>query len=162
SVPALRNFATVGAFGLAATLPASPPLLPPLPAPLPNLPLPLPASLPPPPPPLPLPPPPSPPPPPFPPPPPPPPPAPPTPHPPAVHAAGISPAFGLATLLPDPALTQSRLAATGPNVADRVLADFRAATADSLFSPTAFAPYETFLQHLLTRPSAPTIADLLP
>jgi predicted RND superfamily exporter protein len=77
-----------------------------------------------------------------------------------VRDAGVVGTFGLASLLPDPAVAPARLASTGGAVADRVVADFRAAVADSLFDPAAFVPYERFLRTLLNSPAAPTIADL--
>jgi preprotein translocase subunit SecF len=72
----------------------------------------------------------------------------------------VSGTFGLASLLPDPDVAQARIDATGPRYADRVIADFRAAVADSIFDPTAFEPYEGFLRTLLTSTNPPTIADL--
>ena len=44
---------------------------------------------------------------------------------------------------------------------ERVIADFRAAVADTAFDPGAFAGYEAFLRHTLSGPAAPTIADLV-
>jgi predicted RND superfamily exporter protein len=76
------------------------------------------------------------------------------------RAPGVSGTFGLASLLPDPDVAQARIDATGPKYADRVIADFRAAVADSIFDPTAFEPYEGFLRTLLTSTNPPTIADL--
>src|SRR5262249_18724536 len=53
-------------------------------------------------------------------------------------AAGVSGAFGLASVLPDPRLAAKRIAETGPEFAGRVLADFDAVVADSIFSASAF------------------------
>jgi hypothetical protein len=80
----------------------------------------------------------------------------------AVRAVGVKGTWGLATLLPDPAVVQTRLAAVKPGEVDRVLADFRAVISDSIFEPKAYEPYAEFLRILLTRTSAPAIADLLP
>jgi predicted RND superfamily exporter protein len=79
---------------------------------------------------------------------------------PATESAGIRGTFGVATLLPDPALADARCAATGPAYAERVIADFRAAVADSAFDLAAFKPYEGFLQTLLTAREPPTLATL--
>lgn len=76
------------------------------------------------------------------------------------RAAGITGTFSLATLLPDPALAESRRQATGPAVAQRVVNDFDAAVAQTVFEPAAFKPYVEFLQHLLTRTQPPGLSDL--
>jgi predicted RND superfamily exporter protein len=75
-----------------------------------------------------------------------------------VRAAGVTATFGLPTLLPDPARTAARLAAIGQNDAQRVISDFNAVVADSIFDPAAFKPYVDFLNHLLTRTQPPDIA----
>jgi predicted RND superfamily exporter protein len=80
---------------------------------------------------------------------------------PAVRQAGIAGTFGLASLLPDPTVAPSRVHAAGPAMADRVIADFHATIADSMFEPAAYEPYTQFLRTLLTAKDAPTIADLL-
>jgi predicted RND superfamily exporter protein len=46
-------------------------------------------------------------------------------------------------------------------MADRVIADFHATIADSMFEPAAYEPYTQFLRTLLTASHAPTIDDLL-
>ncbi|MEA2735089.1 MAG: uncharacterized protein QOE14_1540, partial [Humisphaera sp.] len=74
--------------------------------------------------------------------------------------AGVTGSFGLASLLPDPAVAPARVAATGEAVADRAVADFRAAVADSIFDPKSYEPYEGFLRRLLTAQKAPGIAAL--
>jgi predicted RND superfamily exporter protein len=79
----------------------------------------------------------------------------------AVRSAGVIGSFGLATLLPDPARTPSRLAAIGPAYAKQVTDDFNAAVARTIFDPATFAPYAEFLNHILTRTSAPGIDSLL-
>jgi predicted exporter len=78
-----------------------------------------------------------------------------------VRSTGIVGTFGLATLLPDPAKAQARIDATGHAVAGRVVADFDAAVAQTMFDPVAYRPYTQFLRTLLTNTHAPTIADLL-
>jgi predicted exporter len=80
---------------------------------------------------------------------------------PAMRDVGISGTYGLATLLPDPALSAERRAAVGPDLAKRVVADFQAVVAQSPFAPEAFGPYTEFLNHLLTRTDPPQIGDLL-
>src|SRR5207249_1789937 len=80
---------------------------------------------------------------------------------PAVREAGVSGTFGLASLLPDPSVAAARVAGTGPEYARRVVSDFRAAIADSLFDPSAYKPYEEFLRRLLTATRAPMVADLV-
>jgi predicted RND superfamily exporter protein len=80
---------------------------------------------------------------------------------PGVRAAGVSGTFGLASLLPDPAVARSRLRLIGPAEADRIVSDFRAVIADSLFSPAAYEPYASFLRHLLTRTTPPGLPDLI-
>jgi uncharacterized membrane protein YdfJ with MMPL/SSD domain len=80
---------------------------------------------------------------------------------PQARAAGITGTFGLATLLPDPAVAPARVAATGPALADRVVADFDAAVAQTLFEPTAYKPYAQFLRTLLTNTHPPNVAHLL-
>jgi predicted RND superfamily exporter protein len=80
---------------------------------------------------------------------------------PAVRDAGVAGTFGLASLLPDPALAPSRQQEGGVVLADRVIADFNASIADSIFDPTAYQPYTQFLRRLLTPTNAPTIDDLL-
>ena len=79
----------------------------------------------------------------------------------AVWDSGVSGSFGLASILPDP-----RNAARGgrrapPGEAERVVTDFNAAVADSLFDPAAYEPYAGFLKRLLTPGPVPTVADLL-
>jgi hypothetical protein len=80
---------------------------------------------------------------------------------PAARAAGVSGTYGLATLLPDPAVAASRRGTVSPQEAERVVADFRAVVADSPFRPEAFEPYVGFLRHLLTQDQPPTMADVL-
>jgi hypothetical protein len=60
--------------------------------------------------------------------------------------AGVVGTIGLATVLPDPAVVTRRLAEVGPGEADRAVADFRAAVADSPFDAAAFEPYAGFLR----------------
>ena len=78
----------------------------------------------------------------------------------ANRPAGIVSALGLSSLLPDPRMVNERETAVSPEEADRILADFKAAIADSVFAPAAFEPYENFLREVLRAKQAPTIADL--
>ncbi|HMB96283.1 MAG TPA: MMPL family transporter, partial [Tepidisphaeraceae bacterium] len=78
------------------------------------------------------------------------------------RVAGVATTFGLASLLPDPAIVQRRMSQVGPALADRVLTDFDAVVAQSPFSADAYRPYRDFLQRLLTPAAAPGIADLRP
>ena len=80
---------------------------------------------------------------------------------PELREAGATGTIGLATFLPDPATVRRRLAEVSPGEADRVLADFRAAVADSAFDAAAFEKYEGFLRSMLSRREAPTLADLV-
>lgn len=81
----------------------------------------------------------------------------------AARSAGVVSDFGLATLLPDPDVALRRARELTPAFAEQVLADFRAAVADSAFNPDApeIREYESFLKVVLTRPP-PTLSDLLP
>jgi preprotein translocase subunit SecF len=81
---------------------------------------------------------------------------------PSAKAAGVQSTFGLGNLLPDPATVPHRLSQVGKPLADKVVADFDAALADTSFSVEAYEPYRTFLTILLTPTSAPGITDLLP
>jgi predicted RND superfamily exporter protein len=72
----------------------------------------------------------------------------------------VAGSFGLATLLPDPAVAAERIAAPGPTVADQAVADFRAALGETIFQPAAYEPYAAFLRRLLTAERPPTITDL--
>jgi predicted RND superfamily exporter protein len=75
--------------------------------------------------------------------------------------AGVVGTIGLATFLPDPAIVQKRLAEIAPGEADRVVADFRTALADSDFDASHYDGYAEFLHTLLSKRVAPTIRDLL-
>jgi predicted exporter len=79
---------------------------------------------------------------------------------PQVKSAGVVGTFGLASLLPDPVTGRARIEATGPAVAERVVADFDAAVAQTMFDPAAYRPYAQFLRTLLTNAHPPAIADL--
>jgi len=79
----------------------------------------------------------------------------------AARSQGVAGTFGLATLLPDPRAVAARAAAIDQGEADRTVAAFRSAVADSPFDPAAYEPYARFLRMLLARRSAPTTADLL-
>jgi predicted RND superfamily exporter protein len=77
------------------------------------------------------------------------------------RSAGIAGTLGLATLLPDPAAVQRRLAEVRPAEAERVVADFRAALAQSSFDPAQYEGYARFLRTLLSQGDPPTLLDLL-
>ena len=77
------------------------------------------------------------------------------------RSQGVAGTFGLATLLPDPRTVAARAAAIDETEADRTVAAFRAAVADSPFEPAAYEPYARFLRTLLTRRTAPATANLL-
>ncbi|MDB5319166.1 MAG: hypothetical protein JWN40_797 [Phycisphaerales bacterium] len=79
----------------------------------------------------------------------------------AARAAGVSGTYGLSMLLPDPAIVAKRRAEIRPEEADRVVADFRAAVAETSFAPAALEPYAEFLKHLLTDAKPPALADVL-
>jgi predicted RND superfamily exporter protein len=74
---------------------------------------------------------------------------------------GVVGTIGLATVRPDPAIVQKRLSEIAPNEADRVVADFRAALADSDFDPDRYDGYAEFLRTVLSNRQAPTLRDLL-
>lgn len=79
----------------------------------------------------------------------------------AAGAQGVVGTFGLATLLPDPRTAAARASAVDDAEADRIVAAFRAAVADSAFDPAAYEPYAAFLRALLTRRAPPTTDELL-
>ena len=78
----------------------------------------------------------------------------------AVKKVGVTGSYGLATLLPDPAVVARRRPAVPAAESARILADFHAAIAESSFSESAYAPFEIFLQRTLAGPPVPTLADL--
>lgn len=75
--------------------------------------------------------------------------------------AGVVGTVGLATVLPDPATVQKRLGEISPGEAERVVADFRAAIADSDFDASRYDGYAEFLRTVLSKSEAPTMGDLL-
>jgi predicted RND superfamily exporter protein len=79
----------------------------------------------------------------------------------SVRNAGVTGSYGLASLLPDPAVAARRAGEITPAQADRIVADFRAAIANTDFDPAAFGSYADGLKTLLTQPAPPTIADVL-
>lgn len=79
---------------------------------------------------------------------------------PAVKNAGIAAAYGLATWLPDPRVVEQRVKNAQPQEADRVVADFKQAVANSGFNESAFAGYAQFLHDLMSRRDAPTVDTL--
>ena len=80
----------------------------------------------------------------------------------AARNAGVASTFGLASLLPNPAMVPDRLRQVGPALAEAVLADFDAVVAESSFNPKAYEPYRNFLKILLTPAVAPGIAEMIP
>jgi uncharacterized protein len=64
-------------------------------------------------------------------------------------------------LLPDPQRVAARRAQIRPEDAARIVADFRAAVAQTGFAPAALEPYADFLKHLLSDAKPPTISDVL-
>jgi uncharacterized protein len=74
---------------------------------------------------------------------------------------GIRGTFGLADLLPDPQFVPRRLQEVNPQEAQRVVADFKAAIADSSFNPDKYEPYAQFLQTMLSARKAPGVIDLM-
>ena len=78
----------------------------------------------------------------------------------AVRQTGVTGVFGISTLLPDPRVVAARQAESSAPNADRVVADFRSAIADSSFDESHFVGYESFLKNLLSNPPVPTLADL--
>ena len=74
---------------------------------------------------------------------------------------GIRGTFGIADLLPDPTVVPARLEAVKKVDSARVVADFNAAIADSLFEPAKYQPYAEFLSTMLSRRSAPDMPALL-
>jgi predicted RND superfamily exporter protein len=79
---------------------------------------------------------------------------------PAVTATGITGAMGLPTILPDPTAAPTRKQALAKLDAERILADFDAAVAESSFDPSAFTQFKDFLRSLLTSAPAPTLDTL--
>ena len=82
----------------------------------------------------------------------------------SAQEAGVARTYSLATLLPDPRVAPTRIAATGPAVADRVVNDFQSVMRDAGFNLDAqpIKNYSTFLRVLLTQRAPPTISDLVP
>jgi predicted RND superfamily exporter protein len=78
----------------------------------------------------------------------------------ANRAAGVSSVLGIASLLPDPRVAAHRGQSVSTDEANRILSDFRAAIADSMFDPKAFEPYEGFLKELFREKPAPTLDTL--
>src|SRR5439155_7557061 len=60
---------------------------------------------------------------------------------PRVQTAGVIGTFGLATLLPDPAIVSARIEATGPALAEHVVSDFNDASSRSLLDTSSYDPY---------------------
>ncbi len=79
----------------------------------------------------------------------------------AARETGIAASLGPQTLLPDPRLIESRRAMFSQAEVDRIVADFRAAMADSIFGDEVIAPYAAFLRTLLHPGDAPGLTTLL-
>lgn len=75
-------------------------------------------------------------------------------------SAGIRGSFGLPSLLPDPGAIPQRVAEMAKLDPDRIIADFDAAVDQSIFEPSAFAPFKAFFRTLLTNTRAPTLGTL--
>ena len=80
----------------------------------------------------------------------------------AAKNAGVASTFGLASLLPNPAIVSDRRRQVGSALAEAVIADFDAVVADSSFNPKAYEPYRNFLKILLTPAVAPGITEIIP
>lgn len=80
---------------------------------------------------------------------------------PACRAVGVTGVIGLQTLLPDPRKSERRAAVLSALDADRALGSFDAALEGSVFEPSAYTGYRTFLRTLLSPQRAPSVADLL-
>jgi len=80
---------------------------------------------------------------------------------PACRAVGVTSVIGLQTLLPDPRTSERRAAVLREIDADRALGSFDAALEESVFEPSAYTGYRTFLRTLLSPQRAPSIADVL-
>ena len=74
---------------------------------------------------------------------------------------GITGTFGLASLLPDPRITDERAATFSPDDLQRILQDFHGSIEQSVFDWGAVEPYAQFLERLLTASSPPQIDSLL-
>ncbi|MEX2214762.1 MAG: MMPL family transporter [Phycisphaeraceae bacterium] len=74
--------------------------------------------------------------------------------------AGVKVSVGLSTLLPEPKQAAGRLEQLGEVNADRILAAFRAAVADSIFDAEAFKPYEEYLRSLIEPKAVPDVQTL--
>jgi predicted RND superfamily exporter protein len=79
---------------------------------------------------------------------------------PQVREAGIAGDYGLATWLADPAVVAARSKEMTAQDADKVVADFKEALAETGFNFQPFQGYAKFLHELLTRRTAPDIATL--
>jgi predicted RND superfamily exporter protein len=80
---------------------------------------------------------------------------------PACRAVGVTGVIGLQMMLPDPRATAARAAALEKLDADRVVASFDAAIAESAFEPSAYSGYRSFLRTLVSARKAPTVEDVL-
>lgn len=74
--------------------------------------------------------------------------------------AGVASAYGLDDLLPSPQRVAARMPEATAEYAGRVVSDFRATVADSIFSPDAYEPYAKFLSHLVSMRDPPKLDAL--
>lgn len=74
--------------------------------------------------------------------------------------AGVRGSLGPATLLPDPHALAARADLIRAIDAEKVIADFHAALADSIFEPGAFKGYSDFIRKLLNPGPAPDLKSL--
>lgn len=79
----------------------------------------------------------------------------------AVREAGVTGAFGLASLLPEPQLAEQRRASLDPQLPDRAANNLRAALRDSSFNPDAYQQYITFLKRLVAPGPVPDLSTLV-
>jgi hypothetical protein len=78
----------------------------------------------------------------------------------SVRKTGIAGVVGLSTILPDPRTLEARRAAVKTLDANRILADFETAIAESIFDPQALRDYTGFLRRFLTNEDPPTMSTL--
>lgn len=68
---------------------------------------------------------------------------------------GVVGSFGPASLLPDPAIAESRRARLAAVDLERIIEDLQAALADSIFDPAAYEAYDGFLRQLFHSNASP-------
>jgi len=75
--------------------------------------------------------------------------------------AGVVATLGMATWLPDPQVAAKRAAEMKGVDVNQVIADFKAAIAESIFEPSKYEGYAQGLRSVLTREKPPGVADLV-